>query len=196
MSARLALGLACLAVAGVLVARSLRTSRADELALEDGGALPPDFEATRANDGPPPGPAPDGMVRIPGGEFSMGGTRSSEALCGLPGVTRASLPVHRVYVDGFWTDATEVTNEEFARFVDEPGYVTVAERMPTADEFPGAPPENLFSGSVVFTPTSSAVPLDDHFQWWRYQRDASWRHPEGPADDIGETDGYPVVHVA
>ena len=51
------------------------------------------------------------MVWIPGGEFSMGSTIETESLCGLPGVTRDALPVHRVYVDGFWMDATEVTNE-------------------------------------------------------------------------------------
>ena len=42
------------------------------------------------------------MVWIPGGEFSMGSTIESESLCGLPGVTRDALPIHRVYVDSFW----------------------------------------------------------------------------------------------
>ena len=70
--------------------------------------------------------------------------------------------MHRVHVDGFWMDTTEVTNDEFARFVKATGYVTIAERTPTAAEFPGAPPENLVAGSVVFTPTPAAVPLDDH----------------------------------
>ena len=99
------------------------------------------------------------MVWIPGGEFSMGSDVAGEALCGLPGVTRDSQPVHRVYVDGFWMDRTEVTNEQFAAFVAATGYVTVAERTPTAEEFPGAPPENLVAGSTVFTPTARPVPL-------------------------------------
>ena len=40
-------------------------------------------------------------------------------------------------------DATELTNEEFARFVKASGYVTIAERTTTAEEFPGAPPEKV-----------------------------------------------------
>ncbi len=35
-------------------------------------------------------------------------------------------------------DRTEVTNEQFARFVKATGYVTVAERKPTREEFPDA----------------------------------------------------------
>ena len=92
-------------------------------------------------------------------------------------------------------DATEVTNDDFARFVKATGYVTIAERTPTAAEFPGAPPENLVAGSVVFTATTGAVRLDDHSQWWRYQRGASWRHPEGPATTIRGREKYPVVHI-
>ena len=77
------------------------------------------------------------------------------------------------------------------------GYVTVAERTPRAEDFPGAPPENLVAGSVVFTPPDHAVPLDDHFQWWRYVDGASWRHPLGPESiDRGAASDCPVVHVA
>ncbi len=57
-----------------------------------------------------------------------------------------SRPIHRVYVDGFWMDTTEVTNDQFAAFVKATGYVTVAERKPRAEDFPGAPPENLVAG--------------------------------------------------
>ena len=135
------------------------------------------------------------MVWIPGGEFSMGSTVESEALCALPGVTRDALPVHRVHVDGFWMDTTEVTNDEFARFVKATGYVTIAERTPTAAEFPGAPLSSLVAGSVVFTPTAAAVRLDDHGQWWRYQRGADWRHPEGPPSTIRGREKHPVVHI-
>src|SRR5262249_50796583 len=142
------------------------------------------FLPTIENKTPPPGPAPEGMVWIPGGEFSMGSTVESESMCGLPGLTRAAQLVHRVYVDGFWMDRTEVTNEEFERFVTATGYVTIAERTPTQEEFPTAPPENLVAGSTVFTPTEQPVPLDNHYQWWRYEKGANWRHPEGPADDL------------
>ena len=75
------------------------------------------FAPTLSNKTSAPGKAPPGMVWIPGGEFSMGCNLSAEALCGLPGVTRDAQPIHRVHVDGFWMDATEVTNEEFEKFV-------------------------------------------------------------------------------
>jgi formylglycine-generating enzyme required for sulfatase activity len=105
-------------------------------------------------------------------------------------------PVHRVYVDPFWMDKTEVTNEQFARFVKATGYVTVAERKPTREEFPDAPEENLKAGSVVFTPPAQEVPLDDHYRWWGYAVGASWRHPEGPASDLAGRAKHPVVQVA
>lgn len=125
----------------------------------------------------------------------MGSNAADDAICGLPGVTRDALPVHRVYVDGFWMDSTEVTNGEFQKFVEATGYVTVAELAPSREEFPTAPPENLVAGSTVFTPSSTAVPLDDHLQWWRYQAGANWRHPEGPESSIVGRDNYPVVQV-
>jgi len=136
------------------------------------------------------------MVWVPGGEFSMGSDRSGESLCGQPGVTRDAQPIHRVYVDAFWMDQTDVTNEKFEAFVKATGYVTIAERTPTQAEFPGAPPENLVAGSTVFTPTAGPVPLNDHFQWWRYEKGANWRHPEGPASDLKGREKYPVVQIA
>jgi formylglycine-generating enzyme len=126
----------------------------------------------------------------------MGSTESSEGLCAVPGVTRDALPVHRVHVDGFWMDANEVTNAEFATFVDATRYVTVAERKPRAADFPGVPEENLVAGSIVFSPPDDAVALDDYRQWWRYQPGADWRHPEGPGSSIAGKESYPVIHVA
>ena len=112
----------------------------------DRTAPPSAFLPTVENKTPPSGPAPEGMVWIPGGEFSMGSDEAGESLCGLPGVTRDAQPIHRVHVDGFWMDTTEVTNEQFEKFVKATGYVTVAERTPTQEEFPNAPPENLVAG--------------------------------------------------
>ena len=126
----------------------------------------------------------------------MGNDSSGEAVCELPGVTRDAQPIHRVYVDGFWMDKTEVTNEQFEKFVQATGYRTVAEIAPTKEEFPTAPPENLVAGSTVFTPTPGPVPLNDMFQWWRYQPGADWRHPEGPSSTIKGRGKYPVVQVA
>lgn len=154
------------------------------------------FSPTIVNQAAPPAPAPAGMVWIPGGEFSMGSDRSAEAVCEQKGVTRDATPVHRVHVDGFWMDVTEVTNKQFAEFVEATGYVTIAEKAPTKEEFPDAPPENLVAGSVVFAPTPGPVPLDHHLQWWSYVVGANWRHPEGPGSDLSGRENHPVVHVA
>src|SRR5262245_13538861 len=118
---------------------------------------------------PPTGPAPAGMVWIPGGEFFMGSDN--------PVLGSDARPVHRVYVDGFWMDEAEVTNEEFERFVKATGYTTVAEHAPRAEDFPDAPREKLVAGSVVFSPPPAPVPLDNHLQWWSYVKGANWRHP-------------------
>jgi formylglycine-generating enzyme required for sulfatase activity len=128
------------------------------------------------------------MVFIPGGELSMG-TED-------PALGKDAQPVHRVYVDAFWMDETEVTNEQFDAFVKATGYVTIAERAPRAEDFPGALPENLVAGSVVFAPPRGPVPLNDHLQWWGYVKGASWRHPEGPKSSLRGRVRYPVVHVA
>jgi sulfatase modifying factor 1 len=141
----------------------------------------------KINDTKPPGPSPDRMTWIPGGQFWMG---TSEDY-----MTDAR-PWHRVYVDGYWMDKTEVTNEEFARFVKAMGYVTVAERKPSADDYPQALPERLVAGSVVFSPPAQAVVLNNHFQWWSYVPGANWRHPEGPQSDIKSRMNHPVVHIA
>src|SRR6266542_1723372 len=134
-----------------------------------------------------PGPAPEGMVWIPGGEFWMGSDEPD---------FKDARPWHRAYVDGFWMDKTEVTNEQFEKFVKATGYVTIAERTPTRDEFPTAPQENLVAGSVVFMPPDHAVPLNNHYQWWSYVKGANWRHPTGPDSDLKGKDKYPVVHIA
>ena len=157
----------------------------------DGSFLP-----TVPNPAPAPSRTPDGMVWIPGGEFSMGAMdppATSEA--GMH-AARDARPIHRVYVDGFWMDKTDVTNEQFAQFVGATGHITVAERKPRAEDFPGAPPENLVAGSVVFSPPDHGVPLSDHFQWWSYVPGANWRHPLGPASSIKRKEKYPVVHIA
>ena len=154
------------------------------------------FVATISNNTAAPKPAPEGMVWIPGGEFSMGSLANGGGSCEMPMASNDTEPVHRVRVDGFWMDRTTVTNEEFEKFVKATGYVTVAERTPTKEEFPTAPPENLVAGSTVFTPTDGPVPLDNMFQWWRYEKGANWRHPTGPESDIIGREKFPVVHIA
>jgi len=147
----------------------------------------------------PSKPAPEGMVWIEGGEFTMG-TNDPQA-------HDSERPAHRVRVRGFWVDATEVTNAQFRKFVDATGYRTTAERpidweVMKAQLPPGTPKppdEQLGAGSLVFTPPAGALPpggLDDLSNWWRWQLGADWKHPEGPEDSIEGKDDYPVVHVS
>lgn len=133
------------------------------------------------------GNAPDGMVWIPTGEFRMGSDD--------PHFPDAQ-PIHLVWVDGFWIDKTDVTNEAFRKFVNATGYVTVAQRTPKAEDFPGVPQEKLVPGSICFVPPDHPVSLDDISQWWRLVPGADWRHPEGPGSDINGKEKHPVVHVA
>ena len=105
--------------------------------------------------------APSGMVWIPGAEFTMG----TDDVRSFPN----ERPAHRVQIEGFWIDEHDVTNAEFAKFVEATGYVTTAERKPDWEELkkelpPGTPkPDDkvLVAGSLVFTPTSRPVPLND-----------------------------------
>jgi formylglycine-generating enzyme required for sulfatase activity len=127
------------------------------------------------------------MVWIPGGEFWMGDSN--------PEFDDAR-PIHRVRVSGYWMDATDVTNAEFARFVEETGYVTVAERAPSVEELADVPPENRVPGSAVFRPPASAVSLNDNLQWWAWVPGADWRRPEGPGSSIENRQDHPVVQVA
>lgn len=154
------------------------------------------FLPTVLNKATPHRAAPPGMVWVPGGAFSMG----SEDPRAMPAGGHESMadarPIHRVYVDGFWMDKTDVTNAEFARFVKATGYVTLAERKPRAQDFPGVPADKLVPGSIVFQPPAHAVSLDDPSQWWQYVPGANWRHPEGPGSSLRGRENYPVVQVA
>ncbi len=126
----------------------------------------------------------------------MGSAEAAEALCDRPGITLDAQPIHRVAVNGFWMDATEVTNEQFGEFVKATGYVTIAERPLDPAAFPGAPPELLVPGSTLFTPPYRRVPLDDARQWWRYAAGTHWCHPDGPDSDLRGRQRHSVVHVA
>lgn len=154
------------------------------------------FAATVEGSRTPPGSAPAGMVWIPGGEFSMGSTDPRGEFCGGNEPMDDARPIRRVRVDGFWMDAHEVTNAQYAQFVQATGYVTVAERKPRPEDLPGVPLEMLVAGSIVFTPPPAAVALDNFVQWWRFQPGASWRHPEGPGSSIDSRENHPVVHIA
>ena len=139
------------------------------------------------NQTPPPGPAPEGMVWIPGGTFWMGCDD-----CEMPDAE----PVHLVYVDGYWMDKSPVTNAQFAKFVAATGYKTIAEQTPDPKDFPGVPLDKLVAGSAIFNPPKQAVPLDNAYIWWRYQPGANWKNPEGPQSSIKGREAHPVVHIA
>ena len=183
-----------LAMRGRMGATEPTTTTASNQAVPHASAA---FLPTVENTTRPLEPAPAGMVWIPGGEFSMGAQDppSMHDPVGMQATTD-SRPVHRVYVGDFWMDATEVTNAQFASFVKATGYVTVAERKPRPEDFPGAEPEVLVPGSVMFSPPSHAVPLNNEYAWWSYLPGANWRHPSGPASSIQGKDRWPVIHVA
>lgn len=126
------------------------------------------------------------MVLIGGGSFVMGsdGHYPEEA------------PAHPVAVDAFRIDRDPVTNARFAGFVEETGYITVAERPLDPADFPGAPAENLAAGSMVFTGTPGPVDLRHLSQWWAWVPGACWRRPHGPRSTLEGREDHPVVHVA
>jgi len=125
------------------------------------------------------------MVWIPGGTFRMGSD----------GHYPEERPSHRVTVDGFWMDRYLVTNARFARFAEATGFKTLAETVPEAAQYPGALPEMLFAGSLVFVQPPGPVDLDDVRNWWQYLRGADWRHPTGPDSSNEALADHPVVHV-
>ncbi len=182
--------LAAAAVVALFVVVGPRVGR------QSGRPAPRGFEATAPATKSPPGQTPEGMVWIPGGEFSMGCDDPRGKPFGGREPMPDARPVHRVQVDGFWIDSTEVTNDQFAAFVAATGYVTVAETPPRAEDFPSAPAENLVAGSIVFTPPEGPVSLDNHYQWWAYVPGANWRHPTGPDSSIEGLGTRPVVQIA
>jgi formylglycine-generating enzyme required for sulfatase activity len=125
------------------------------------------------------------MIQIEGGEFRMGSDRHYPE----------EAPVHRVRVDSFLMDRHLVTNREFARFVIDTGYVTFAERLPQPEDYPGALPEMLYAGSMVFTPPRHPVDTSDWSKWWRYVKGANWKQPYGPSSGRKALRDHPVVHV-
>lgn len=138
---------------------------------------------------------PAGMVWIPGGEFMMGSDNKD---------SRADeKPVHKVKVDGFWMDATPVTNRQFKAFVEATGYITTAERAPTLEEImsqvppgtPEPPKEALVAASLVFKPSKGPVPLNNCHTWWDWKPGADWKHPLGPESSIVGKEDHPVVQV-
>jgi formylglycine-generating enzyme required for sulfatase activity len=161
-----------LAIALALLAPLL--ARAEDRLCEDYPGLPEGSGPTA------------GMIRIPGGTFTMGDDEQEPE----------ERSAHRVTLRPFWIDRHEVTNAQFRRFVEATGYVTTAERPLDPASFPEIPPELLAAGAVVFTPPSSVRDLVDIGQWWRFVPGANWQHPQGPGSSIDSLDNHPVAAVS
>ena len=132
-----------------------------------------------------PGKRPEGMVWIAGGTFVMGSDRHYPE----------EAPAHPVTVDGFWIEETPVTNRLFMEFVKATGYVTIAERAPDPEDYPGALPEMLRAGSLLFV-QPRRIAGSDISQWWTFKFGANWRRPLGGLSDLRGKLDHPVVHVA
>lgn len=139
---------------------------------------------------------PEGMVYVPGGIFSMGSPNTIGISHGGNQDMADCRPIHRVKVDALLIDEHEVTNAQFAAFVKATGYITLAEKVPTKEEFPDALPDMLKAGSVVFIAPASSVSLDNFYQWWNYVEGACWLHPEGKGSSLRGKENHPVVHIA
>src|SRR5262245_28024804 len=94
---RIGFAIACLIILGGAAATMLAPSRPAAVAASSESEKTSAFLPTVENTARPSGPAPEGMVWIPGGTFSMGSDVASEGLCCQKGTTRDSQPVHRVY---------------------------------------------------------------------------------------------------
>jgi formylglycine-generating enzyme required for sulfatase activity len=126
------------------------------------------------------------MMWIPGGEFLMGSDHHYPE----------EAPAHRVTVDGFWIDRTPITNRRFHEFVRDTGHITFAEILPDPADYPGALPEMLYAGSLVFVKSPVRIDPRQGGDWWQYRRGANWRHPAGPGSTLEGREDHPVVHVA
>lgn len=142
---------------------------------------------------------PNGMVWIPGGIFGQGAVSSDSF------AMNHERPQHTVAVDGFFMDITEVTNAEYARFVAETGYLTIAERSLDWEEIKKQLPPNtpkphdsvMQPGSLLFkVPESPVTNFNDYSQWWEWKVGANWKHPQGPKSNIKGKENYPVTHIA
>ncbi|MDC3170553.1 formylglycine-generating enzyme family protein [Bacteroidota bacterium] len=142
---------------------------------------------------------PNGMVWVEGKSYTKGAKQNDHY------AMMREKPSHEVYIDGFYIDVTEVTNNQFQKFINETGYLTIAEREIDWDEMkkslPAGTPKPhdsiLQPGSLIFNDKLKKVDnMNNYFQWWRWQTGANWRSPKGPGSNIENKGNYPVVHIA
>nr|WP_035799727.1 formylglycine-generating enzyme family protein [Crocosphaera chwakensis] len=130
---------------------------------------------------------PEGMTYIPGGTFRMGSDNQDFI---------EEKPVDDVTVDSFCIDTYEITNSQFAKFVKETGYQTIAERPLSKEQFPNLPDEQRKPGSLVFQPPNEGIERVAYLSWWHWVTGANWQHPYGEESDILSKENYPVVHIS
>lgn len=155
---------------------------------------PESYEPLPLNENNQPGDPPaKNLAWVPGGWFWMGSNDPNHP---------NSNPIHKVYVDGFWMGKYEVTNAEWAEFVKDTGYKTVAEKKPDATQLNPFADQELIDQvkkqppfSLVFVPPPGEVNLHDHLQWWKMVEGADWNRPYGPKSSIEGKENYPVVHI-
>jgi len=128
----------------------------------------------------------DKMILIKGGSFLMGSDKFYPE----------EKPVRRVTVDSFYIDKYAVTNEDYQKFVEDTDYITVAERPLNPADYPGAKPELLVPGALVFQKAKGPVDLKSYFNWWAWVPGASWKYPYGPSSNLKGKEKHPVVHIA
>ena len=137
----------------------------------------------------------EGMIFVEGGEFEMGGDNNE--------AKQDELPKHKVVVNSFWMDETEVTNNQFKEFVKATGYVTTAEKAIDWNEIKKILPPNtpkphdslLSPASLIFYQTD-AVNMSDFTQWWRLEKNANWKQPFGKDSNIEGKGNHPVIHIS
>jgi formylglycine-generating enzyme required for sulfatase activity len=141
---------------------------------------------------------PKGMIWVEGKTF-LQGAKDTDTYA----MSREK-PAHKVTVDGFYIDITEVTNKQFKKFIDATKYITVAERKIDWEEMKTQLPTNtlkpddsiLQPGSLIFNKNiNTAVNMNSYGQWWTWKIGANWRHPEGPDSTIKNKEYFPVVHI-
>ena len=147
----------------------------------------------------PPKAAPAHMQWVPGGTFRMGNAKGPHA---------DEQHEHKVTLDGFWMDETEVTNAQFAKFVSATKYVTIAERKPKREDIEAQVPAGtvideamLVPGSICFNPQFDMRTLRKDFanwpyQVWKYEPGADWQHPLGASSSIEGREEHPVIHIS
>lgn len=130
---------------------------------------------------------PSDMVYVPGGTFTMGSDNPDFV---------EEKTAEAVTVSSFCIEPQEVTNAQFAQFVEATGYITVAERPLSKEQFPDLADDDRSPGSLVFQPPEEGLQQVAYLSWWQWTPGADWQHPLGPDSDLQGKANHPVVHIA